>query len=263
MDIIELTKHLMKIDSTTHTAKERSIESELNRLLSNMPYFKEHPDQHGIYDLPDDPLERGIVYALIKGSEDKTLILLNHHDAVSIENYEQMKTMAFDADKLEEVLKDHTLNFEQREDLESAEWLWGRGSCDMKAGCAAELSYMTEYAKKQRTVNLLFISVPDEETYSDGMRAIQPLWQELSKTYHLDYRFIINMEPSHSDGKSYLFCRRSFMISNVGLILCRLKTVKKRLHRSLIICVIIKKHTIIVLPLQQAPLFPICTFMAI
>ena len=203
MDIIELTKHLMKIDSTTHTAKEKSIESELNRLLSNMPYFKEHPDQHGIYDLPNDPFGRGIVYALIKGSEDKTLILLNHHDAVSVENYEQMKTIAFDADKLEEVLKDHTLNFEQREDLESAEWLWGRGSCDMKAGCAAELSYMTEYAKKQRTVNLLFISVPDEETYSDGMRAIQPLWQKLSRTYHLDYRFIINMEPSHSDGKNY------------------------------------------------------------
>ncbi|MFN8387052.1 MAG: M20/M25/M40 family metallo-hydrolase [Anaerolineales bacterium] len=62
--------------------------------------------------------------------------------------------------------------------LQSGEWMFGRGSVDMKSGVAINIALMREFARKQENGkrlidelagNLLFLSCPDEEARSAGI----------------------------------------------------------------------------------------------
>lgn len=195
--VMALLRELIHIDSESQSVKERDIEAFLLGKLKAMPGVTAQA-----IGIKDDPYGRSIVYGFVSGQTKETVIFLNHHDVVGVAPYGVLAKDAFSPDELKEDLLHQERNAEVLADLESGEWLVGRGSCDMKGGMAAQLVVFREYAAHPGKASLLFLSIPDEESYSAGMRAAMPLLQSLQQTYGFHYRIVINSEPSpQEDGK--------------------------------------------------------------
>ena len=292
--IIEILRSLMACASVTNTEKEIAAETWMLEFFRNQPYFQKCPELCGLFPVPDDPLHRNVVWALVKcdGVKEKnirqdlesvysltseecadtmraaengiatnawikaaeepvqdtkkpTVIFMGHHDVVSADVYGDAKPWAFDLDNIAAHLNAEMLSAEAYTDLLSGEWLFGRGSCDMLGGTAVQMALLAEQAEavlqkdceykslqsgkcirsagqaetllheagetvlcdEKETINsgaLLFLSVPDEESFSVGMRGSLPLLEQLKGRYHLDYRLAICSEPNQklSDGKT-------------------------------------------------------------
>ena len=190
----------MVIESFTHTDLERNIENFLNQYIGSLPYFQEHSDYFGTYQIPNDFFHRSVNWALVKRHCADTVILFHHHDTVDIEDFGNLKEIAFDNIALKKALASSALGQDVLEDIISNEWQFGRGSCDMKAALALQLGVVAEYASKaEGKVNLLYLSVGDEESYSQGMRAAVGLLSDLKKKFHLNYILAIDSEPFESN----------------------------------------------------------------
>jgi arginine utilization protein RocB len=67
--------------------------------------------------------------------------------------------------KIKEVLQ-----IEARNDLESGDYIFGRGTADMKGGGSIQLALFKRYSELEDFPgNILLIAVPDEENLSAGM----------------------------------------------------------------------------------------------
>ena len=127
-----------------------------------------------------------------------TIILINHYDVVDVEDYKTLKDYAFSPKELEKelIMIRKELSKEAREDLDSGQYIFGRGTADMKAGIAIQLALLKRYSELNNIHgNILFISVPDEENLSAGMRSALELLDELNKRFDLKYILTINSEP--------------------------------------------------------------------
>lgn len=197
--VLELLKEMIAIDSETNTKKEVDLEKYLQKKLLDMGDIV----KVSLMRVANDPAGRSVVCGFIPGRKKDTVIFLNHHDQVNTEAYGILRDDAFSPDQLLKEL----IKFEKDEtvlsELKSGEWLVGRGSCDMKGGLAAQLAVFEEYAAQAGgDVGLLFVSLPDEESYSSGMRTAVPVLKDLRDMYDLNYRVVINSEPSAKvDGK--------------------------------------------------------------
>lgn len=203
--IMELLLKTVEFQSHTGTEKEREIEGYLLDYISNIEYFKNRSSQYGLKKLDNDPLQRGFVWAYYKGTGPKTVILLNHHDVVDSFDYGLLSDTAYYPDKLKKELKKLDFNESIMSDLSSDDWLFGRGTADMKAGLAIQLSILNQICSSQKLdSNILFISVPDEESLSAGMRDCSNFLIELKEKLGFDYKLVINSEPhERSDKNSY------------------------------------------------------------
>lgn len=195
--VIELLRQMISIDSETDTEKEKDMERYLQKLLSNMENVIS-----GMIHIPNDPHDRSVVYGFVQGNKKDTVIFLNHHDVVGIDTYGVLRDDAFSPD----ALLDELLKYETRDDvleeLKSGQWLVGRGACDMKGGAAAQLAVFEAYAKNPGEASLLYISLPDEESYSAGMRTAVTILKELRESFGFIYRVLIDSEPNEKvDGK--------------------------------------------------------------
>ncbi len=208
--------NLLRIQSDTGTRQEKDVEAYLHDWLGQREYFKNHPDLFGLYSLREDPLERSVVWGLVKGQGDQTVILMHHHDVVDAFDYGSLVKWAYDPPKLQSALAGMELAQEARIDLESDEWIFGRGTGDMKAGAAIQCVLLEEYSEKADFKgNLLLLSVPDEENLSEGMRGSLSLLAELKTAFNLDYKIIINSEP-HSKEQGRI---GTFHIGSAGKLL--------------------------------------------
>ncbi len=82
-------------------------------------------------------------------------------------------------------------------DLKSGEWLFGRGTADMKGGLAVAIAYLEEQCALPDPIgSLLVIAVPDEEAFSEGARDAARLLTTLRERYGLRYEFLIDPEPT-------------------------------------------------------------------
>ncbi len=198
-NILNLLRQLMAAGSISGTACERTAEAFLESHLASLPYFQKHPRQCGFSPVPGDPFGRGAVYGLVRGVSAKTVILINHHDVVDTACYGSLQPLACDMDAVTEALKVSAAGAAGA-DFRSGQWLGGRGSCDMKGGAAAQLDLLAEYSAQPGRDSLLFLSVPDEETFSAGMRHALTVLEELRAGYGLDYRLAVNCEPNRREG---------------------------------------------------------------
>jgi len=163
---------LISIQSDTGTLLEKDIEKYIYEWLQKLDYFQKSTNNFGYYALKEDSLERSVVWALVKGIGMKTVVLINHHDAVDSYDYQTLRKFAYHPDLLKDMLRTTKTTKEVQDDLKSEEWIFARGSCDMKAGIAIQLSIIEQFSKKQKfNGNILIISVPDEESLSLGMRS--------------------------------------------------------------------------------------------
>ncbi len=195
--IMNILRDMVAIDSLTATEKECKVVGYLNDYLKGIDYFVDNPDLFGIFDIKDDYLNRQISYGLVRGKSNKTIVLMGHYDVVGIDDYGNLKEFAFDIDRLPEKLKKININIDAEKDLLSGEWIFGRGAADMKGGLAIHLAILEEYSKKEdKDGSILFIAVPDEESYSAGMRGAAKLLTQLKEKHDLDYALLIDSEPN-------------------------------------------------------------------
>ena len=204
--IVSILNELLLIESFTNSCEEEKASIWIEEFFKNIPYFAERPNLYGRYAVPKDPHDRSIPYGLILGESKNTVVCMGHFDVVSVEEYGVFAPYAFKPDKLYDAFKNSEVNVSDEEtlrDLNSGEWLFARGSADMKGGMAIQLALLQSYAAEEdKPGNLLFIGVPDEETYSAGMRAALKLLCQLKEEHNLDYKLLICPEPNIcTDGK--------------------------------------------------------------
>ena len=244
--ILEILRGLMAQKSITNTEKEIAAEEWIINYFRRLAYFQKFPERCGLFPLPDDPLRRSVVWALVTAGADTetfpTVILMGHHDVVSADVYGDAADWAFDPDTITAHLDQDTLSSEAYTDLLSGDWIFGRGSCDMLGGTAVQMAVLAEQAEAAlqeelknnqlragKTVPadkqmgealhveeetdcnhshgaLLFVSVPDEESFSVGMRGTLPLLETIKERFRLDYRLAVCAEPNRrtADGKTQI-----------------------------------------------------------
>ena len=189
------------IQSDTGTAAERNIESFYEKWFEEVPYFKENPEHRGLFKIPNDHLDRHVPWALLKGSGNKTVVLLHHCDTVDTEDYMMLRDFSLKPKELEQALKDGKIFLpdDAKEDLESGEWIFGRGTMDMKGGAVIHIAMMEEYCKlKDFKGNLLLLAVPDEENLSAGAIGASYLLNDLMDKFGLEYELCLLSEPDMS-----------------------------------------------------------------
>ena len=92
-------------------------------------------------------------------------------------------------------------------DVASGEWIFGRGAADMKGWLAAGLAVLLGIGEEvldgtcRMDGNVLFLSVPDEESYSVGMRGAAGFLADLREREKLSYDLLIDLEPMSRDEK--------------------------------------------------------------
>jgi len=199
--ILDWFYEMVAIRSDTCTPMERDIEKYIYDRLAALTYFQKNQGLVGREPIADDPLKRDVVWALVKGKGEKTIVLVNHHDAVLPTNYGAFAPYAYNPLTLADQMNKIELPDDLRQDLESGNWIFGRGTADMKAGAALQMALIEEFSRKDNfNGNLLFLSVPGEEYMSAGMLNSVALMERLQRDYKLDYQLLIDSE-THQRGK--------------------------------------------------------------
>lgn len=197
-EILILTKKLVSIPSINSTGEgEKEIAAYIETYLRAFPYFKKHPEQIIIQNLKNDKLGRYNVFALIKGEKSisqDTILLHGHIDTVGVDDYGLLSKFAFNAEKLMEKLSELDLSDEVRADLNSGDYLFGRGACDMKSGDAVFLVLAKWFSKRvnEFSGNILLSFNPVEENLHTGMIDGLEVLTELKEKEGLNYLFAIN-----------------------------------------------------------------------
>lgn len=196
--ILNIFYQYVAINSETATVSENAASAFVHKYFQSKPYFQTHPDHFGLKAIPQDPFDREIAWALVKGNGSRTAVLVHHFDVVEIEDFKLLRSEAFDPVALAEILIENpeSLSAHARADLRSGDWIFGRGTADMKAGGSIQMALIDSYSQLDSFQgNVLLLAVPDEESLSAGMRAASPLLTRLKRTHTLDYVLMINSEP--------------------------------------------------------------------
>lgn len=197
-DIEAIFADYVQVPSYTNTRNERLAEQFLESWFSEQAYFIAHPDLWGRHPLENDPLNRHVVWGMVRGGGNDTIVMIHHSDVVEIEDFETARPFAHDICRINEELRSmkHKFSPEAAADLAGGQWQFGRGSADMKAGGAIQLALIKYYSQcPDFTGNLILLCLPDEENLSAGMRSAVNLLADLKYRFGLDYLLMINSEP--------------------------------------------------------------------
>lgn len=171
-----------------------------------------------------DPLKRTCLAVLVRGHGRETVLLTGHFDTVSVADYGDLAALATEPEALKAALlarlADPVTPAEHRAkaDLESGDFLPGRGLLDMKSGLAAGLAALEAFAAvPERTGNLLFVAVPDEEVNSVGARALADALPQLQADHDIDLVAAINLDAIADDGDGSH--GRAIALGSVGKLL--------------------------------------------
>ncbi|USK32448.1 M20/M25/M40 family metallo-hydrolase [Bacillus sp. F19] len=197
--LTELLTGLVNLASITGSKDEIALAQHLYYVLNDFPYFKENPDFLQLHPLSDG---RYFLTALVKSKKqtDETVLLLSHFDVVDVKDYGHLQHLAFHPHELTKELLNSAdlLPPHVKEDIETGDWLFGRGTMDMKAGLTVQLGMLERAMEGDFEGNLLLLTVPDEEVNSAGMLGAVPVLKDLKNQFNLSYRACVNSEPMFS-----------------------------------------------------------------
>lgn len=196
-ELTNLLCSLVSHQSITGSNAEIALPEYVYHLLTQKDYFQKFPDHLNLHPLDDG---RHLLTALVRGKDpsvQETAILLSHFDVVGVEDYGSLENLAFHPVELTKELhqKNDELPEDVARDLTAGNWLFGRGTMDMKAGLALHLSKLEEAMEGTFSGNVLLLTVPDEEVNSKGMLAALPVLEEIKNKENLDYNACLNGEP--------------------------------------------------------------------
>ncbi|MEH6938655.1 M20/M25/M40 family metallo-hydrolase [Bacillus sp. JJ664] len=208
-DLKNLLMKLVSWKSMTLTEGERQFSFKLQELLFELDYFQKFPEYLSLHDTD---LGRKYVTALYKHPEAKeTICLISHFDTVNTEEYGDFESLATEPEELTKVFANQLNEFtdEVQKDLLSGEYLFGRGTMDMKMGLAMHMSLVEKASVENWPINLLLLTVPDEEVNSAGMRSAVTTLHSMKEEYDIEYKLFLNGEPVFSqepgDPKYYIY----------------------------------------------------------
>lgn len=204
-NVQNLSIALARTASVTDSPGEKAFPAFLLSLLGQIPYFRNNPDDLAAFPIPGDPKERSNLFALVRGSGRRCVVLTGHYDVVQTSAYGSLEPWAFDPETLSRKMleslaevtgKDNPL-CRLKEDLASGEFLPGRGILDMKSGLAAGISVLSAFsAPFERSGSLLFLAVADEEGSSRGMRAAAPMLRDYLAGRGLEAAAVFNLDSA-------------------------------------------------------------------
>jgi arginine utilization protein RocB len=224
--------------SVNGTAAEAAFAEWLCRRLAASPPFAGVTGQVWTIPVPDDPLGRASVAALLRGRGPKTVMLTGHFDTVRVDDYGELAPIATVPEALKAALLERLARTAATPsellalaDLRGGDFLPGRGLLDMKSGLAAGLAAMAAWASDpNREGNLLFLAVPDEEASSAGARsAAQALPQQLA-SLGLTLEAAINLDALLDDGDGV--AGRRVALGTVGKLLPSALVVGRAAHAA-------------------------------
>lgn len=203
--IYELMLRLVAIPSVTGSdGGEERCARFLCDWLSGLRYFAENPANLRLVPLEGDPLGRHSVLALLKAARPtrRTVILTGHFDVVDVDVCGPLRPWAFEPEAYTSRIGALDLPEDVRRDLESGNYLFGRGVADMKAGIALNLRLLEEYAAERERLdfNVLLLLVPDEEGDSAGMRLSLPALLDIREREGLEFLICVDTEPVLTKG---------------------------------------------------------------
>lgn len=203
----DITLTLTRWKSETGTEGEQSLAPRLHALLAEWDYFRAHPDNLRLIPSHDGTMN---LAALVRGGGDdrRTLAMAGHYDTVPVANYRDLAALATEPEPLLDALladlRSRPLSPQEEKalaDFESGDFLPGRGLLDMKAGLAAGLVVLEAFSRRQDlSGNLLFLTTPDEERNSRGMRSLRDALPGLARDFGIDIIGGINLDSTSDQG---------------------------------------------------------------
>jgi arginine utilization protein RocB len=194
------TTGLVRIRSVSPGQGEIQVAREVLRLLQEDGLESAYT-AIGLDTLAGDPAGRSNVYAFLRGKRPQTIVLLGHIDTVDTRDFGALEPFALDPDALAaRVDQLAALAPGLAEDLAAhpGDWMFGRGSGDMKSGDAVNIAMMRHLAALARAgrleLSVVLLATPDEENESAGvLQAVQFLLR-LREQHGLDYLGAINTD---------------------------------------------------------------------
>ncbi len=196
-EALRYAKQLVSINSVNNTEGESRIADWIEDTLRSFAYFQKHPEYVIAQPLKNDRYGRKNILAFVKGEKGNkpdTLIFHGHIDTVGIEDFGPLKEWACDPDALQEKMLESNIPDALRKDLETGDYMVGRGSCDMKSGDAVNLSLLHELSENPESLsgNVLVMFNPVEENLHTGMVESLDVLLDLKEKYGFDYKLAIN-----------------------------------------------------------------------
>ncbi|PLS02278.1 M20/M25/M40 family metallo-hydrolase [Neobacillus cucumis] len=198
-DVLTITKRLVTIESIVNTKGEKIIANSLYQMISSLPYFQQNPNFLTLEQTLNDHQERYNVLAFVKGTKGKsnrTVLLMGHIDTVGIDDFNQLKDKACDPEQLMEALQTEQLPPSAKVQLESGDWLFGRGVLDMKSGVASHLYLLKYYSEHPEKLNgnIVLLAECDEEDSSHGILSALKTLNRWKKEHGFHYAAAINAD---------------------------------------------------------------------
>ncbi|MEC0283527.1 Arginine utilization protein RocB [Terribacillus saccharophilus] len=197
-ELVALLAELVEIESITGSPEEIRFPEHVHALLEQKHYFQQHPSHLQLHPLKDG---RQLLTALVKKSDKKdTIILLSHFDVVGTEDFGTFQHLATKVHDLTAAYMNDEVELPAyiKGEIQQGEWLFGRGTMDMKAGLAIHLSMLERAMDDSFDGNILLLTVPDEEVNSAGMLRALEVLQQLQTSDELVYKLCMNGEPVFS-----------------------------------------------------------------
>lgn len=202
-EVKRLTKEMVAIPSIN---KEPGGETQMAKYVYNyymsLPYFQKNPKQVKIFQTKNDFVVRHSTYSYVKGckgTSNRTVILIGHIDTVGVDDFGTISDYAFKCEELPEKLREtFTLPKEVIDDIESGEYLFGRGVLDMKSGVAGHM-YIIKYFSEhpdELDGNIIAIAECDEEDNSKGIITALDELSDLKEKEGFEYIACINADYS-------------------------------------------------------------------
>ncbi|MDO5037919.1 MAG: M20/M25/M40 family metallo-hydrolase [Tissierellia bacterium] len=233
-EVKKLTKDLVAIESIVREGQgESQVAKYIFDFYGSLDYFKTHQDQVLLQKTEDDPVDRHNAISLVKGTKGKsreTVILMGHIDTVGVDDFHEIKDLAFNPEALPEALKKLAISQKVREDIDSGNYLFGRGALDMKSGVAGHMAMMKYFSEHPEELegNLIHLAECDEEDNSHGAISALRVLEDWKDKFDLDYIAAINADysiPNDQDGES-----RNIYLGTIGKLLPSFYVYGKETH---------------------------------
>lgn len=199
-DLKTLLCELVSWGSETFTEGEQRFSLKLYDKIRHLDYFRKQTDNMQLVDVD---YGRQVVSAFYNSEVTKdTVVLISHFDTVQTEEYGDFQHLATMPEELTRFFEDNPtlLNQAAQEDIAKGDYLFGRGVMDMKMGLCLHMQLLEKAIHEKWPINILLITVPDEEVNSAGMRRAVEFISLLERQELLKVKLFLNSEPSFSQG---------------------------------------------------------------
>lgn len=232
-EVKKITKELVMIPSIVKTSGETDCAKGIYEYYKELPYYKDNPKQLIFQQTENDEIERYNVISMVtgtKGKSNKTIILMGHLDTVGVDDFGPLSDHAFNPDTLPGILKALNFSDDVNNDIDSGEYMFGRGSLDMKSGVAGQMYLMKYFSEHTDELdgNIIAIAECDEEDNSHGIISALKALKELKDEHSLEYIAAINSDystPYHENDEN-----RYIYLGTIGKLLPSFYVTGKEAH---------------------------------